>query len=273
MIRQWLKTTTLLGVAAMLVLWGATSVLAKYEGGAPGGASIAGKVTFKGTAPAPKTFAFAKFPQPEFCGKAGGDGKGNRILEEVKVNDGSLQDVVVFIEEIDKGKDFNFKGTDVVSDQCQFLVQGGPSTFVGVVKKKAEFRVKNLDADPNDPKAKDGVLHNPHGYEVKGATNTTLFNKPLPKKDQVVKVKVKLRKKKSAMKVECDQHGYMQVWFQPVENPYYAVVAKDGTFKMDQVPAGKYELVAWHPILGRMEKKVEVGASGEVSTNFEFKSK
>jgi hypothetical protein len=75
------------------------------------------------------------------------------------------------------------------------------------------------------------------------------------------------------MKVECDQHGFMQAWFYPVENPYYAVAGADGTYTIDQVPAGKYEVVAWHPILGHMEKEVTVGASGKASLDFEFTAK
>jgi len=30
----------------------------------------------------------------------------------------------------------------------------------------------------------------------------------------------------------------MQVWFFPVENPYYVIAGKDGTYTIDQVPGG-----------------------------------
>jgi len=91
---------------------------------------VSGKITFKGTPPAPKLFDFAKFPQQNFCSKADSDGNGHRMLREVKVKDGALADVVVYIEAIEKGKPFKFNGTDVHADTCRFLVQGGPSTFV-----------------------------------------------------------------------------------------------------------------------------------------------
>jgi|GEM_PF-5458271 len=39
---------------------------------------------------------------------------------------------------------------------------------------------------------------------------------------------------------------------------------------IDQVPAGKYEFVAWQPILGMKEKEITVGAGGKVDVNFEF---
>jgi hypothetical protein len=268
-----LNKAMLIGMAISIGLFGASlSMAEKYEGGAPGGASITGKITFKGTPPAPKLFSFAKFPQPNFCSQADSDGKGNRVLKEVNVENGALRDVVIYIEDVKKGKPFNFKGTEVKANMCRFLAQGSPSTFVGVVMNKAKISIENTDADPSDPKTKDGVLHNPHGYEVKGSSNTTMFNKPLPTKGQVITEKVKLRKHDSAMKVECDQHGFMQVWFFPVENPYYVIDGNDGTFTIDQVPAGKYEVEAWHPILGHQEKEVTVGDSGKVNVDFEFKA-
>lgn len=267
--RRALNIMTVIGMAVILGFLGPSIALA-YEEGPAGGASVLGKITFKGTPPAPKLFEFEKFPQPKFCSQADSDGKGHRVLKEVSVNNGALEDVVVYIENIEKGKPFKFNGTDVKANLCRFLVQGGPSTFVGVVVKKAELRVENTDADPSDPKTASGVLHNPHGYEVKGASRTTMFNKPLPNKGEVIKEKIMIRKKESVMKMECDQHGFMQVWFFPVENPYYAIAGKDGTYTIDQVPAGKYELIAWQPILGMQEKEITVGASGKVDVNFEF---
>ena len=238
------------------------------------GGTLTGKVTFKGAVPAPKTFEFTKFPNAGFCEKTDSDGKGRRVVQEVKVGkDNALKDVVVYIEGIEKGKPFNFGGTDVKIDGCRFSVQGGPSTFAGVVVKKAEIRVENLDADPSDPKAATGVLHNPHSYEVAGTSNSTIFNLPLPEKGQVLKKPVTLRKKESIFKLECDQHNYMQAFFQPVTNPYYAIVGEDGTFSIDGIPPGTYEVYAWHPTLGKQEAKVTVAAKGQAKTDFAFAAK
>ena len=264
------------GLAIGMALVGAISFLslpvafAYEEAPVSGGGSVSGKISFKGTPPEPKLFEFAKFPQPNFCSKADSDGKGHRMLREVKVNGGALADVVVYIEGIEKGKPFKFNGTDVKADTCRFLVQGGPSTFVGVVMKKNEIRVENMDADPSDPKAADGVLHNPHGYEVKGAANNTMFNKPLPTKGLILKEKVIIRKEGSYMKLECDQHNFMNAWFQPIQNPYYTIVGDDGTFSIGDIPPGEYELHAFHPILGTKEQKITVAANGKATVNFEF---
>ena len=248
----------------------ATSSALAYEEGLTGEAIVEGEITFKGTPPPPKLFDLEKFPQPKFCGQVDSDGKGHHILRDVAVHSGKLQDVVVYIQDITKGKTFSFNGTDVIADHCRFLVQGGPSTFVGVVVKGAEFRVLNNDADPTDPKAATGVLHHPHLYETIGSSSSTIFDLPLVNKGQMIKKPVILRKKESVIHLQGDSKNYMNAYFYPIENPYYSIVGPDGTYSIEQVPPGQYNLIAWHPILGTQKKEILVGATGRVTVNFEF---
>jgi hypothetical protein len=247
-----------------------TSMAVAYEEGEAGKAVVEGIITFKGDPPVPFRFDLMKFPNPKFCAQADTDKEGNRLVQQVNVNNGKLQDVVVYIQNISTGKPFKFNGTDVKINLCRLLVQGGPSTLVGVVVNGAEIRILNDDADPSDPKAAKGVLHNPHAYETLGGNSSTLFNLPLPEKGQVIKKPVILRKKGSTMKLQTDQQNFMEAYFYPVENPYYAIVGHKGTYEIDEVPPGKYNLIAWHPILGIQEKEIEVAATGKVTANFEF---
>jgi ankyrin repeat protein len=249
---------------------GRTSVFSKYKGDAAGETRLEGNITFKGIPPPPKLFDLEKFPHSKFCGQVDNDGKGHRVLRDVVVSKGRLQDVVVYIPKITAGKPFQFFGTDVIVDKCRFLVQARPSTFVGVVVKGTEFRIVNNDADPTDPKAATGVLRNPHLYEELGQQSSTIFNLPLPNKGSKVIKPVILRKEGSILHLQSDQGNYMNAFFFPVENPYYAIVGADGVFSIDQVPTGRYKIVAWHPILGVQEKEIEVGTSGKVTVNFEF---
>ncbi|HSG05067.1 MAG TPA: carboxypeptidase-like regulatory domain-containing protein, partial [Nitrospiria bacterium] len=135
------------------------------------------------------------------------------------------------------------------------------------------IKVTNNDADPNDPKAATGVLHNPHGYAIKGPKSSTMFNLPLPEKGQSIEKKVIIRQAGSHMMIECDQHNYMRAFFQPVDNPYYAIVGEDGTFSIDQVPPGEYEIEAFHPTLGTQTAKITVAAGGAVTSDFSFSPK
>jgi hypothetical protein len=63
----------------------------------------------------------------------------------------------------------------------------------------------------------------------------------------------------------------MEAWFHAVKNPYYAVVGKDGTFTIDGIPPGEYEIQAWHPMMGEAkEQKIKIATNGKASANFEF---
>lgn len=274
--KQLSNIVVLAAVIGLGSLWvgslGADEGEAYKEAPVANGGTVSGKIMFKGTPPPPELFEFAKFPQPKYCGQVDNDGKGHRIFRSVTVTNGLLSDVVVYIEDVHSGKPFKLDKTEVHADICRFLVQQG-SDMVGVIQNKKDIAVLNMDADPTDPKSATGVLHNPHGYEMKGAASSTLFNKPLPNKGQTMEEKIKLHKHDSFMKMQCDQHNFMNAYFLPVDNPYYAVVGKDGTFTIDQVPPGKYEVEVWHPILGEEKQEITVAANGKVTANFEYKAK
>ncbi len=239
-----------------------------------GGATLTGKVTFEGVPPPPKKFPFARFPNSGFCEKFDSDGQGNRVVQLVNVGkDNALRDVVIAIQDVPMEKPFEFEGTKVHADGCRLLVQGGPSTMVGVVVKGKEIEIINMDADPTDPKAANGVLHNPHAYEVHGTSRATLFNLPLPEKGQSVKRLVILRKEGSTFFLETDQQNYAQAYFLPVENPYYAIVQDDGTFTIRDIPPGTYTVLAWHPVLGKQEATVTITANGRARADFSFTAK
>ena len=241
---------------------------------AQAGGTIKGKVTFAGKVPPPKEFAFSKFPNVEFCKKnpsKSADGE-TRLLKEVEV-DGSkgLKHAVVSVRDIeDKGFRDNAKKEApqlVEAELCEFKPYTGISVSLG------QFKVVNNDADPDDPKSAEGVLHNPHSFDQLGAKSSTEFNIGLAKKgDSLEKmVKLKMSKKGSVLRLQCDQHEFMQGWYLPVTNAHYGVAGADGTFEIKDVPAGKHKVMAWHPIAGQVEADVDVKDGGTVEANFEIK--
>ncbi len=249
-------------VAAALV----AAPLTSYAGG-----TVTGKVTFAGKSDS-KEFSFAKFPNPKFCPKipkkelSQGD---KRILNSIEVGkDGGLKAAVVAISDIeDKAFMDGYKGTEVVAEFCEF------QPYTGVVVKQKNFHVENHDSDPDDPKSVKGVLHNPHSFEVMGSSSTTIFNIGLAEKGSKLDKPAVLRKDKqgSMMRLQCDQHEFMQSFFLPVSNPHYAVVGDDGSFEIKDVPAGKHKIVAWHPFAGRVEADVDVPEGGKVEAKLQVK--
>ncbi len=63
----------------------------------------------------------------------------------------------------------------------------------------------------------------------------------------------------------------MHNWFLVVENPYHFVVGEDGNYTIDQIPPGKYNVIAWHPMMGISEKEVDI--QGSTTLNFELEAK
>ena len=267
--RQSLTLSLIIGIALL-----AAPMIAQAGG------TIKGKVTFTGKVPPPKEFAFSKFPNVAFCQKnenKSADGE-TRLLKEVQV-DGSkgLKDAVVAVRDIndkDWAKGYKKEPAQVVTAElCEF------HPFTGIVVNKGQFKVENLDADPDDPKSKEGVLHNPHSFDVLGAKSSTLFNIGLAKKGDTLQKPIKMRmaKKGSVMRLQCDQHEFMQSWFLPVSNPFYGVSGADGTFEIKDVPAGKHTILVWHPkvadnvVKKAITKEVEVKDGGTVEVNFEIK--
>ena len=248
---------------------------------AQAGGTIKGKVTFTGKVPPPKEFAFSKFPNVEFCKKnknKSADGN-TRLLKETEVDgSGGLKNAVVAVTDItDKGWMKGFAkepAQKVTADLCEFL------PYTGVAVSKGVFYVENNDADPDDPKSKEGVLHNPHSFDQLGARSSTEFNIGLAKKGSSLakKVKIKMYKKGSVLRLQCDQHEFMQGWYLPVTNPFYGVAGADGTFEIKDVPAGKHTLSVFHPVVAKdprgkkkIEIEVEVADGGTAEANFELK--
>ncbi len=256
-----------LGVAAVAFV---AAPLTSFAGG-----TIAGKVTYSGK-PETKEFSLKKFPNPGFCAKNTNKGLvdgDKRNLPKIEVGkDGGLKNAVVAVVDIDdKAFIDGYKGTEVVAEFCEFL------PFSGIVVNRKNFHVENRDADPDDPKSKEGVLHNPHSFTVKGSSSATGFNIGLAKKGDTLDKEVMFRggaEKKGYYRLQCDQHEFMQSYFLPVSNPYFAVVKEDGSFELKGVPAGKHKVVAWHPFVDRgklNEFEIEVKDGATANLKVELK--
>lgn len=239
----------------------------KYEESAvSNGGSISGVVHFSGKVPAPIMEDLNKGKNVEFCATHPNTGEGNiRPRVKVRVTEGKLKDTVVFIQNIEKGKAWS---TDVINfdfQTCDVFPK------VSVVRKTPKGVKTGLLTITNRDEE---ILHNPHGYSVAGANRKTLFNKPLPSKGDVADVtknfkRFKVKKDKHFF-LQCDQHNFMEADARVVWNPYYSISAAGGVFKIDQIPAGKYWVTAWHPYLGEVSQEVTVSGGTDVKADFEL---
>lgn len=259
--------SAVLGVVAVAFV---AAPLTSFAGG-----TISGKVTFAGKSEQ-KEFLFSKFPNPKFCPKnphkelMDGD---KRFLKTIEVGkDGGLKNAVVAVIDVeDKAFVDGYQGTEVVAEFCEFM------PLTGVVVNNKSFKVENHDADPDDPKSVQGVLHNPHSFVVKGTSSATGFNIGLAKKGDKLDKPVVFRggaEKDGFYRLQCDQHEFMQGYFLPVSSPHFAVVKDDGSFEIKDVPAGKHKVVAWHPFAAKGKKvefEVDVADGGTANLKAEIK--
>ncbi|MFQ5604663.1 MAG: beta-sandwich domain-containing protein [bacterium] len=69
----------------------------------------------------------------------------------------------------------------------------------------------------------------------------------------------------------CKVHPEMEAWILVLQNPYFFKTDKDGTFTIENVPAGKYTLRVWHQKLKGKPQEIEVLKEGVVTVNFQMK--
>ncbi len=238
----------------------------KYkEGTVSNGGAISGVIKFSGNVPLPIMEDLSKGKNVEFC-STHPDAKGN-IRPRVKVStaNGNLKDAVVFIQNIETGKAWSTAANNFDFQACDIFPKVSVVWKTPKGMKTGLLTITNQDPD---------VLHNPHGYSIAGANRKTLFNKPLPSKGDVADVTKTFKRFKPSKDrhffLQCDQHNFMEADARVVWNPYYSLSGADGAFKIDQVPAGKYWVTAWHPYIGEVSKEVTVAGGADAKTDFEL---
>lgn len=111
----------------------------------------------------------------------------------------------------------------------------------------------------------DGTLHNVHAL----CKVNPEFNIAMPKnRTEAEKV---FDKAEDIFQIKCDVHPWMGGWMAVTDNPFYAVSGMNGKYEIrGDLPAGSYEIEAWHEKLGVQTAKVTVPASGSVTQDFTF---
>ena len=202
------------------------------------GGTISGTVIFKGSWTQP-TIPVTK--DQEVCGKTKKD--PSLLVSE----SGEVQNAVVYIADIHKGKNIQPKKVTLDQKDCQYR----PHVLAFLAGSTVE--VKNPD----------GILHNIHSYSEKNDP----FNLAQPKFKKTLTVEIE---KPEIVPIKCDVHGWMSGWFFVAANPYFNVTDNNGTFQLATVPPGNYTLQVWHEKLGTQSRKIEVKRDETVEVKFEF---
>ncbi len=71
----------------------------------------------------------------------------------------------------------------------------------------------------------------------------------------------------------CNVHAEMEAWIVVFQNPYFYKTGKDGSFTIENVPAGTYTLRVWHKRAAAPPREITVPQEGEVVVDFKLKRK
>jgi plastocyanin len=208
--------------------------------------SIAGRVTFTGTPPAPEMLKMASDPA---CVQASGP---NVQSDAVLISaDGALQNAFVYIKSgLDPAYSFDTPTATVELDQsgCRYAPR-----IVGV-------RVGQPIEIVND----DSTLHNVHALPMVNQE----FNKGQPM--QGMRERHVFTAPEAMVRIKCDVHGWMTAYVGVMSHPFFAVTGADGSFALRGVPPGTYEVEAWHEKFGTRTAQVTVAANQAQTASFAF---
>lgn len=201
--------------------------------------TLKGTVQFTGSPPPAaihKTGKFAKACGPEIAGEA-------LILKGKDV-----KNVVVWLTATKgKGPKGSLPVTEYKLDQkkCHY------EPHVVALPKGAELNI--YSSDP--------INHNIHTYSFDNDPINLMF---IPGQEHVQEFE-----EAEIIKIECDLHSWMQAWVVVTPTPYFAVTGETGSYVIQNIPAGTYNLNVWHELLGEQSRQITIG-DGDVEVNFDF---
>jgi hypothetical protein len=135
-----------------------------------------------------------------------------------------VANTVIFLKDITRGKAMDLPAERRFVDQkhCRY------EPHILLVPVKADLKMESSDA----------TLHTIH---MEGAAT---YNLPFPFPNQII---TRPMSTAGMVDLKCNGgHTWMNAEMFVVNHPYYAVTDESGKFELTNVPAGKYEIEAWH---------------------------
>ncbi len=112
----------------------------------------------------------------------------------------------------------------------------------------------------------DPTLHNVHALPTANAE----FNKGQPFQD--MEFEHTFDTAEVMVRFKCDVHPWMNSYMGVVDHPFFSVSTTDGSYSIENVPAGTYTVEAWHETLGTQTMEVTVGEDAVAAASFDFAS-
>jgi hypothetical protein len=203
-----------------------------------GGVRLSGTVDFDGPLPADTVIELP--PDAPGCGQ--------RITDHRVVHTGTrIGGAIVWINDIRTGKQLPLtRRFELTNEDCMLTPQ-----VQGVVAPAT------LDVTSNDV-----ALHLNHIVNV--GTGELEAIAPFNDNGEVIPFD-RLFDKTEQLEISCTHHPWSKAWILVFDHPYFATTEKTGTFAIEDIPPGTYQVKAWHPLLGVAEQTVTI-AAGQTPT-------
>jgi hypothetical protein len=88
----------------------------------------------------------------------------------------------------------------------------------------------------------DPITHNTHTFP----SRNKLFNQAIAPNNRDGVPCDYSKAESGPIAVACDLHNWMKAYHFPIDHPYAAVTGKDGSFRIDGLPAGTHSFNVWH---------------------------
>ena len=209
--------------------------------------TVTGTVTYDGKVPNLKPIGMDADP---VCASKHKEPVPSQVLELGKSGNTMGNILVRVTSGLPAGKTYPPPKDPVVMDQNGCIYQ--PHVFV--IQQGQALKVLNSD----------GILHNVHALPKVNSQ----FNMAMPASRK--EAEAVFDKPEDPFQIKCDVHPWMTAYTMVVTNPFYFVTKDDGKFTISNLPAGTYEIEAWHEKLGKKVEKVTVGDSDTKNVDFKF---
>ena len=217
---------------------------APAEPAGTGTASVSGKVSFDGAAPAPEMLPVAT---DAVCQALHPQGIETRTID---VHEGGLAAVLVYVK---SGVSATYPAPTepAVIDQqgCAYVPP------LVVVQVGQPLKIRNSD----------NTFHNVHTWSTLNAA----FNIAQPRKG--MEATRTFEKPEMLFPVRCDIHSWMRAAIAVLPHPFHAVTGPDGRFAIKGLPAGEYEIEAVHETLKALTARIAVKDGEAAMLNLSFK--
>jgi plastocyanin len=235
---------TVLALFAYVSLSNGTSASAAQ--GPTGNARVVVKVVLTGSAPPPAKVQTSADP---YCAKA--HQAEPLLTQTVQVGaDGALINSLVFVKD-------GVSGTYAAPQAPVTLDQKGCVYIPHVIGMMAGQPLQILNSD--------ATLHNIHplpvanagfniGMPIQGMKQTKVFQKPEP-----------------VFHVKCDVHPWMSAYIATFAHPFFGVSNGQGMVELTNLPAGTFQIQAWHEKYGVQTQTVPVSAGETKQITFTYK--